>query len=103
MFLLQTPGAVHGTAELDGKATDGKDRASSKKAKGASGNHGMIIGKTGDGGKTASGSGNDVGTQRWFKIYWMPELLLYLFCYNCSRVGDSLLLDIYIMMFMLLL
>lgn len=62
---LQTPGNVHGTAELDGKATEGRDRASSKKIKGPSGNHGLISGKTRDGGKAASGSGNDVGTQRW--------------------------------------
>ncbi|XP_057809548.1 G-box-binding factor 1 isoform X2 [Salvia miltiorrhiza] len=53
------PGFVHGTAESDGKVTDGKDRPSSKKSKGASANHGMIGGKTGEGGKTASGSGND--------------------------------------------
>ncbi|XP_047971381.1 G-box-binding factor 1-like isoform X3 [Salvia hispanica] len=53
------PGFVHGTAESDGKGTDGKDRSSSKITKGASANHGMISGKSGDGGKTASGSGND--------------------------------------------
>ncbi|KAG6385920.1 hypothetical protein SASPL_154803 [Salvia splendens] len=53
------PGFVHGTAESDGKGTDGKDRSSSKIIKGASANHGMISGKSGDGGKTASGSGND--------------------------------------------
>ncbi|KAL0381365.1 UNVERIFIED_CONTAM: G-box-binding factor 1 [Sesamum angustifolium] len=56
------PNAVHGTGELDGKPTEGKDRASSKKTKGASGNHVMIGGKTGDA-KATSGSGNDVGTQ----------------------------------------
>ncbi|KAL2247047.1 G-box-binding factor 1-like isoform X1 [Sesamum indicum] len=61
--MATAPSAVHGTGELDGKATEGKDRASSKKTKGASGNHVMIVGKTGDGGKAASGSGNDVGTQ----------------------------------------
>ncbi|KAG8373708.1 hypothetical protein BUALT_Bualt11G0052800 [Buddleja alternifolia] len=57
------PGTVHGAAELDGRATEGKDHASSKKSKGSSGNHGPIGGKTADGGKAASGSGNDVGTQ----------------------------------------
>ncbi|KAG8384046.1 hypothetical protein BUALT_Bualt04G0077300 [Buddleja alternifolia] len=57
------PGTLHGTAELDARATESKDRASSKKNKGTSGNHVLIGGKTGDGGKTASGSGNDVGTQ----------------------------------------
>ncbi|KAH6797103.1 G-box binding factor 1 [Perilla frutescens var. hirtella] len=55
--MATTPGAVHVTAE-----SDGKDRSSTKKTKGASANHGMIGGKTGEGGKTASGSGNDVGT-----------------------------------------
>ncbi|KAI3451730.1 hypothetical protein Pfo_008395 [Paulownia fortunei] len=61
--MVTTPGNIPGTAELDGKATEGKDRASSKKTKGTSGNHGLIGGKTRDGGKAASGSGNDVGTQ----------------------------------------
>ncbi|CAA2975857.1 G-box-binding factor 1 [Olea europaea subsp. europaea] len=59
----QTPGAVHGIAESDGKTTEAKNCASSKKSKGTSGNHGLIGGKTGDGGKSASGSGNDVATQ----------------------------------------
>ncbi|KAL0423907.1 UNVERIFIED_CONTAM: G-box-binding factor 1 [Sesamum radiatum] len=40
--MATAPNAVHGTGELDGKPTEGKDRASSKKAKGASGNHVMI-------------------------------------------------------------
>ncbi|KAK6128465.1 hypothetical protein DH2020_037792 [Rehmannia glutinosa] len=61
--MAMTPGAAHGTTDLDGKATDGKDRASSKKTKGTTGNHGMIGGKIRDGGNAASGSGNDVGTQ----------------------------------------
>ncbi|GER42583.1 G-box binding factor type leucine zipper factor [Striga asiatica] len=61
--MVMNPGNVHGTAELDGKANDGKDRPSSKKTKGASGNNGSIGLKTGDGGKATSGSGNDVGTQ----------------------------------------
>ncbi|XP_022858288.1 G-box-binding factor 1 [Olea europaea var. sylvestris] len=61
--MATTPGAVHGIAESDGKTTEAKNRASSKKSKGTSGNHGLIGGKTGDGGKSASGSGNDVATQ----------------------------------------
>ncbi|KAL0462098.1 UNVERIFIED_CONTAM: G-box-binding factor 1 [Sesamum latifolium] len=61
--MATAPNAVHGTGELDGKAPEGKDRASSKKTKGASGNHVMIGAKTGNGEKAASGSGNDVGTQ----------------------------------------
>ncbi|KAL7101777.1 hypothetical protein ACP275_08G076100 [Erythranthe tilingii] len=57
------PVNVH-ASELDGRATEGgKDRASSKKNKGNSVNHGLVSGKTGDGGKATSGSGNDVGTQ----------------------------------------
>ncbi|KAK4426843.1 G-box-binding factor 1 [Sesamum alatum] len=61
--MATAPNAVHGTGELDGKATEGKDRTSSKNTKGASGNHVMIGGKIGDSGKAGSGSGNDVGTQ----------------------------------------
>ncbi|XP_042014636.1 G-box-binding factor 1-like isoform X3 [Salvia splendens] len=57
--MAMPPGFVHGTAESEGKGTDGKDRPSSKKSKGPSANHGMIGGKSGGGGKTASGSGND--------------------------------------------
>ncbi|XP_042017811.1 G-box-binding factor 1-like isoform X7 [Salvia splendens] len=58
--MAMPPGFVHGTAESEGKGTDGKDRPSSKKSKGPSANHGMIGGKSGGGRKTASGSGNDV-------------------------------------------
>ncbi|KAL8531948.1 hypothetical protein ACS0TY_008526 [Phlomoides rotata] len=61
--MVMAPGAVHGVAEMNGKATDGKDRGSSKKTKETAGNHGMTSGKTGDGGRTASGSGNDGVTQ----------------------------------------
>ncbi|GFP85293.1 g-box-binding factor 1 [Phtheirospermum japonicum] len=61
--MATAPGVVHGTPELDGKTTDGKDRVPSKKTKIPPGNHGMIGGKTRDGGNAASGSGNDVGTQ----------------------------------------
>ncbi|KAL1541888.1 G-box binding factor [Salvia divinorum] len=57
--MVMPPGFVHRTAESEGKGTDGKDRPASKKSKGPSANHGMIGGKSGDGGKTASGSGND--------------------------------------------
>lgn len=57
------PGGVSGTAELDGKVTEGKDNALGKKDKGTSGNHVLAGCKTGDTGKVASGSGNDAGTQ----------------------------------------
>ncbi|KAL7101779.1 hypothetical protein ACP275_08G076100 [Erythranthe tilingii] len=61
--MVRAPVNVH-ASELDGRATEGgKDRASSKKNKGNSVNHGLVSGKTGDGGKATSGSGNDVGTQ----------------------------------------
>ncbi|KAL6520082.1 G-box binding factor [Orobanche hederae] len=63
--LVANPGNVHGTAEVDGKSTDGRDHASSKKTKGTSGNHGSVGVKlkAGDAGKATSGSGNDVGAQ----------------------------------------
>ncbi|XP_073279642.1 G-box-binding factor 1 [Primulina huaijiensis] len=61
--MAATPGTVPGTAEFDGKATEGKDRVSGKKAKGASGNQVLVGGGSKDGGKAASGSGNDVGAQ----------------------------------------
>ncbi|KAL7141741.1 hypothetical protein ABFS83_08G073900 [Erythranthe nasuta] len=61
--MVRAPVNVH-ASELDGRATEGgKDRASTKKSKGNSVNHGLVSGKTGDGGKATSGSGNDVGTQ----------------------------------------
>ncbi|KAL3640452.1 G-box binding factor [Castilleja foliolosa] len=60
--MAMAPGVMHGTAELDGKTTDGKDRVPNHKTKGPPGNHGMSYGKMRDGGNAASGSGNDVGT-----------------------------------------
>lgn len=86
MFILQTPGAEHGTAELDGKAIEGKDRASSKKTKGTSRNHVLIGGKTVDVGNAASGSGNDVGTQRLFVTDLMSEHLKRFFFHIISVV-----------------
>lgn len=80
---------------------DGKERSSSKKTKGPSANHGMIGGKTVDGGKTASGSGNDGGTHRWPATYLMLELLLCFFCYISCLVDDPKHLDIYHMRFRL--
>ncbi|XP_057481760.1 LOW QUALITY PROTEIN: G-box-binding factor 1-like [Actinidia eriantha] len=49
--------------EMEGKASDGKGRASNKKSKGSSGNNVLIAVKGGESGKVASGSGNDVTTQ----------------------------------------
>ncbi|XP_073149846.1 G-box-binding factor 1 [Henckelia pumila] len=61
--MAATSGAVPGTSEFDGRATEGKDRVSGKKAKGASANQGLMGGRSKDGGKAASGSGNDVGAR----------------------------------------
>ncbi|GFP84439.1 g-box-binding factor 1 [Phtheirospermum japonicum] len=61
--MVTNSGNVHGTAELDGKSTEGKDRSSCKKVKGNLGNHGLVGAKLVDGGKATSGSGNDIGTQ----------------------------------------
>ncbi|KAL6551865.1 G-box binding factor [Orobanche gracilis] len=63
--LVANPGNVHGSAEVDRKSIDGRDRASRQKTKGTSGNHGSVGVKlkAGDGGKATSGSGNDVGAQ----------------------------------------
>ncbi|KAL7231965.1 hypothetical protein ACSBR2_010062 [Camellia fascicularis] len=73
---LYPPGAVYAhpnmatapsmgqtNVELEGKASDGKDRVSNKKFKGTLGNTGLVGGKGGESGKAASGSGNDGATQ----------------------------------------
>lgn len=52
-----------GNGEMEGKTPDGKDRASSKKIKGALGNSDLVGGKGGEIGKATSGSGNDGATQ----------------------------------------
>ncbi|KZV14713.1 G-box-binding factor 1 [Dorcoceras hygrometricum] len=72
--MAAAPGTVPGTAEYDGKAAEGKDRVSGKKAKGASGNQVLVGGRSKDGGKAASGSGND-GVRRWLGMDLMLELL----------------------------
>uniref|UniRef100_A0A5B7AK06 Putative G-box-binding factor 1-like isoform X1 n=1 Tax=Davidia involucrata TaxID=16924 RepID=A0A5B7AK06_DAVIN len=61
--MATTPSTGQANAELEGKAPDGKDRASTKKSKGTSGNSRLISGKAGETGKAASGSGNDGATQ----------------------------------------
>ncbi|KAK9265731.1 hypothetical protein L1049_025325 [Liquidambar formosana] len=58
-----TPSTVQTNTELEGKASNGKDRASMKKFKGTSGNIGSVGGKAGEGGKAGSGSGNDGASQ----------------------------------------
>lgn len=57
-----TPITGQTNTDLEGKASNGKDRASMKKSKGTSGNT-LIGGKAGESGKVASGSGNDGASQ----------------------------------------
>ncbi|KAF3439048.1 hypothetical protein FNV43_RR17323 [Rhamnella rubrinervis] len=57
--MATTPGSTQTNAELEGKGQDAKDRASTKKPKGTSGNTTLVGGKAGESGKAASGSGND--------------------------------------------
>ncbi|KAF3787843.1 G-box-binding factor 1 [Nymphaea thermarum] len=54
-----TPVPVTSTSEAEGKASDDKARGLVKKSKGGTGNLGFNCGKSGDGGKTGSGSGNE--------------------------------------------
>lgn len=69
-FLLQTPVSMQANPDLEGKSTDGKDRASAKKSKINSGSTGLAGAKAGESGKATSGSGNDGASQRcttlWF-------------------------------------
>ncbi|CAM8912272.1 unnamed protein product [Rhodiola kirilowii] len=57
-----TPGTIQPHVDLEVKAIDGKDQASSKKSKGNSGNSGNG-GKAGESGKVVSDSGNDGASQ----------------------------------------
>ncbi|CAL5326339.1 unnamed protein product [Camellia sinensis] len=61
--MATAPSMGHTNVELEGKASDGKDRASYKKYKGTSGNTGVIGGKGRESGKATSGSGNDGATK----------------------------------------
>lgn len=58
-----TPVPMHTSPDMEGKGSDGKDRASAKKSKGNSGNAGVVGGKAGESGKATSGSGNDGASQ----------------------------------------
>lgn len=51
--------------EMEVKTSDGKEPASVKKSKAASGNMGLISGKSGESGKAASESGNEGASQRY--------------------------------------
>ncbi|GFY86402.1 hypothetical protein Acr_05g0000410 [Actinidia rufa] len=59
----QAPSIGQTNVDMEGKASDGKGRASNKKSKGSPGNNGLIASKGGESGKVASGSGNDGTTQ----------------------------------------
>ncbi|KAK9948662.1 hypothetical protein M0R45_004227 [Rubus argutus] len=67
---MYPPGGVYAhpvpptNSELEGKGTDGKERAPAKKPKGTAGNTGLVSGKGGESGKATSGSGNDGASQR---------------------------------------
>lgn len=76
IILLQTPGTTQANAESDAvKVSEGKDRPTSKRSRGASGNHGLVAAKVAESGKAASESGNDGATQRYFDDF-IVELLL---------------------------
>ena len=70
--------------EMEGKASDGKGRASNKKSKGSPGNNGLTAIKGGESGKVASGSGNDGTTQRC-------RTLLLVYYYISVNIQDMLL------------
>ncbi|OVA18666.1 Basic-leucine zipper domain [Macleaya cordata] len=55
--------AAQTTRETEGKGPDGKERVSTKKSKGNSGNTGASVGKSGESAKVTSGSGNDGASQ----------------------------------------
>ena len=61
------PNSTQVNIEMEGKVTDGKDRASAKKAKGTSG------GKAGESRKAASGSG---ASQRLIKLKLIGDFSL---------------------------
>ncbi|CAK9152443.1 unnamed protein product [Ilex paraguariensis] len=69
--------------ESEGKATEGKDRASNKKPKVASGNAGLNGGRVGEIGNGASGSGNDGTTQRFANLNLVLD---YLFSLHVFRL-----------------
>ncbi|KAI3922064.1 hypothetical protein MKX01_005753, partial [Papaver californicum] len=48
---------------VEGKGPDRKERVSTKKSKGNSGNAGLVVGKSGESTKVTSGSGNDGASQ----------------------------------------
>lgn len=77
MLTLQTPSTAPPNVEMEAKAYEGKERATSKKSKGNSGNGNVIGVRNGENGKAASSSGNDGGTQRSLVI----ELIWFYFLF----------------------
>ncbi|XP_062102357.1 G-box-binding factor 1 isoform X3 [Humulus lupulus] len=61
--MAATPVSMQANPDLEGKSTDGKDRASAKKSKINSGSTGLAGAKAGESGKATSGSGNDGASQ----------------------------------------
>lgn len=57
------PSAPDAVKEIEGKGPDRKERGSTKKSKGNSGNAGLVVGKSGESAKLTSGSGNDGASQ----------------------------------------
>ncbi|XP_026456078.1 G-box-binding factor 1-like isoform X5 [Papaver somniferum] len=57
------PPAPDAVKEIEGKGPDRKERGSTKKSKGNSGNAGLVVGKSGESAKLTSGSGNDGASQ----------------------------------------
>ncbi|PON36326.1 Basic-leucine zipper transcription factor [Parasponia andersonii] len=61
--IATTPVSMQTNPDLEGKGSDGKDRAPAKKSKVNSGNTGLVGSKAGESGKVTSGSGNDGASQ----------------------------------------
>ncbi|KAI3996603.1 hypothetical protein MKX01_009435 [Papaver californicum] len=57
------PSAPDVSKEIEGKGPDRKERVSTKKSKGNSGNAGLVVGKSVESAKVTSGSGNDGASQ----------------------------------------
>ncbi|GJX48631.1 G-box-binding factor 1-like protein isoform X1 [Tanacetum coccineum] len=58
-----TPSTAPPNTEMEAKVYEGKEKATSKKSKGTSGNGNVVGVRTGESGKAASSSGNDGATQ----------------------------------------
>lgn len=62
--IAMAAGATQANVESEAaKASEGRDRTTNKRSRGAPGNPGLVAAKIGESGKAASGSGNDGATQ----------------------------------------